>query len=133
MKNNLVQAFCVVFLLVVMAFYMTGCKSLSHVDELLLLKRFSSEQAEIASEVEASDQGFEKLVKTVEAGNLLQYENQFQIKAAFGAPVLTETVTKDDQVFSRWLYRYSTRFFDSPKVYLYFDDSGVLSSWDYVQ
>ena len=65
----------VVFLLmsILSIVIMSGCKSISYVDELFLLKTLSEEQLFMSVEVEESDRRFEALLRAVESGDILDY------------------------------------------------------------
>ena len=112
---------------------MNGCKSISRVDELLLLKTLAEEQKRMGAEVSESDKKFEELLIAVESGDILDYKDQFEVKERFGSPIFIEMLEEEGRFFKRWLYRYSTQFFGSKKVYLYFDESGKFLKWDFVK
>ncbi len=107
-----------------------GCKTVSHMDELLLLKELSEEQKEMGEEVKLTDAHFDSLVKAVESGDILNYKDQDAIKETFGPPIFIESVVQKGATYKRWLYRYSVQFFDSKKVYLYFNAAGKLIKWE---
>jgi len=128
---NIKISFLSVFIFSLMA--ISGCKSIAHLDELILLKTLSKEQAQMSVEVSESDRKFEELLRAVESGDILDYKNQFEVKERFGSPIFIEKLEDGGKVFNRWLYRYSTQFFGSKKVYLYFDESGEFVKWDFVK
>ena len=64
-------------------------------------------------------------------GSIAKYKSQKSVLGQFGSPIFTEKVEEDGRPLEVWVYRYAARFFDSPKVYLYWDQAGNLIRWDY--
>ncbi len=116
----------------VMAACLPGCAKLYYLDQLLTLKDLSEEQDRLDRHVQAQDEKFELLVKAVQDGTIGRSKNQKSIRRHFGEPVYTEKITRDGRLLDLWVYRYTTKFFDSPKVCLYLDSSGQLIRWDYL-
>ena len=108
-----------------------GCAKVQHLDQLLTLKGLADEQAMLGRYVEAQDQKFELMIEEVKAGTLDQYLNKRKILKVFGDPIYIKHVSKNDQELESWLYRYSTEFFDSEKIYLYFDSDDNLVESQY--
>ena len=109
----------------------SGCAKVQHLDQLLTLKGLADEQAEMGQLIEEQDQKFELMLEEVKAGTLDQYLNKRKILRAFGDPIFVKHVKGDNQELESWLYRYSTEFFDSEKVYLYFDSDDNLVKSEY--
>ena len=112
-------------------FFSTGCAKLQHLDQLLTLKAVSDEQAQMGKEIKRQDAKFERLVAAVKEGSISQYKDQKSVTAQFGPPIFTEKTEEGDRPLEVWVYRYAAQFFDSPKVYLYWDQSGNLIRWNY--
>ncbi|HCI44939.1 MAG TPA: hypothetical protein DE315_05355 [Candidatus Omnitrophica bacterium] len=110
---------------------LAGCAKLQHLDQLLTLKAVSDEQTQMGKEIERQDARFERLVAAVEEGSIGGYKDQKSVTGQFGPPIFTETVQEDGRPLEVWVYRYAARFFDSPKVYLYWDQAGQLVRWEY--
>lgn len=108
-----------------------GCAKVQHLDQLLTLKGLADEQAMLGRYVEAQDQKFELMIEEVKAGTLDQYLNKRKILKVFGDPIYIKHVSKNDRELESWLYRYSTEFFDSEKIYLYFDSDNNLVESQY--
>lgn len=123
----LLRAFLLLFAVVLL----TGCAKLAHLDQLLTLKAVSDEQARMGKEIERQDARFERLVTAVTEGSISQYKDQKSVAAQFGPPVFTEKIAEDGRPLEVWVYRYAARFFDSPKVYLYWDQAGNLIRWEF--
>jgi len=100
-------------------------------DQLLTLKAVSDEQTRMGKEIQHQDVKFERLVAAVEEGSIAKYKSQKSVTGQFGPPIFTEKVEEDGQPLEVWVYRYAAQFFDSPKVYLYWDQSGQLVQWKY--
>ena len=123
MKKNIVLLLGLIFL--------CGCAKLQHIDELLILKDYSDEQDRLHKQVAKQDKRFELLVESVK-NQKLKTSNKRAIIKKFGEPNYVENVKKDHQDCERFVYRYSTRYFDSDKIYLYFDPKGQLITTEYI-
>lgn len=110
-----------------------GCAKLAHIDELLTLQDLSIEQDRQVKFVEDQDKSFELLLKAAENNSFEQYSNQNDFLGNFGPPVYTVDVNENGQQLKKWVYRYSTKAFDSQKIYLYFDDTGRLAKWNHIK
>ena len=111
--------------------FSAGCAKLQHLDQLLTLKAVSDEQTQMGKEIERQDARFDNLVAAVQEGSISKYKDQKSVTGQFGPPIFTETVQEDGRPLEVWVYRYAARFFDSPKVYLYWDQAGQLVRWEY--
>ncbi len=111
---------------------LSGCAKVQHLDQLLTLKGLADEQVLMGKYIEEQDQKFELMIGEVEAGTLDQYLNKKKILKTFGDPIHVKHVNKNDQELESWLYRYSTQFFDSEKIYLYFDPDDNLVESEYI-
>ena len=111
---------------------LSGCAKATHLDQLLTLKSLADEQDKMGRYVEKQDQKFELMIKEFQAGTLDQYLNKKKIVRTFGNPIHVKHVNKNDQQLESWLYRYSTQFFDSEKIYLYFDLDNNLVESEYI-
>jgi len=98
-----------------------------------MLKDLSNSQEQMAAQISAADERFEKLVFAIHEGRLSTENSKRSIRKAFGEPILREAQTINGSEFEVWLYRYAKQFFGSDKVYLYFDDAGRLDRWQYVK
>jgi len=110
----------------------SGCAKATHLDQLLTLKGLADEQDKMGRYVEKQDQKFELMINEFQAGTLDQYLNKKKIVRTFGDPIHVKRVNKNDQQLESWLYRYSTQFFDSEKIYLYFDPDNNLVESEYI-
>ena len=126
-KIDMIKILSLFFIL----FFLTGCAKLEHLPELLTLKDLSNDRDQQDLYVRNHDESFERLVNAVKDKSFDQYKNKKSFLEAFGKPLVTEQVSLDGESLEKWLYRYTTRSFGSPKVYLYFDRSGKLKRWQY--
>lgn len=121
--------FIVVMLL---GFVFIGCAKLQYLEQALTLKDFATNKDEQRTYVEERNRAFDDLLLAVNNGDINQYKNQQSIQRVFGNPLLKKSVIYQDQQASRWLYRYQTGAFTSPKVYLIFNNQGGLEEWNLV-
>jgi len=113
---------------------LSGCAKVAHVNELLTLKSLSDNQTQQQQYVKSENKKFEKLLEVVKKGRLAEdFPNQQAFLKAFGEPIFTKDVQKDGQALQKWLYRYTSKLKDSPKVYLYFSSSGRLVHYEYME
>lgn len=123
--KKILTLFLVVFLV-----FSSGCAKLKHLDQLLTLKAFSEEQDKLVSIVANQDKSFDLLRSSYLSGKLGSYQSKTDILKDFGKPILIEA-DKKGPISEIWLYRYSTKYFSSDKIYLYFDDKDKLSKIEY--
>ena len=102
-------------------------------DELLTLKGVADEQKGQSKYVGQQDKRFENLRAVVQSGQIKKYSHQKQIASKFGEPIYKKSAKREDQTLELWIYRYSVKYFDSDKVYLYFDQEGKLVDSVYEQ
>lgn len=122
-----------ILLILILIIPLTGCtklKQLAHLQPLLTLKGFSEEKKKQTDYIKARDRKFEELMKAAEEGDLASYKNQKKIHHRFGPPVYETFVTEDGSSYEVWMYRYQIKYFDSPKLYLYFDGEQNLVKWE---
>ena len=108
-----------------------GCAKVSHLDQLLTLKGVADEQTQIGKFVDEQDRKFDTMVAEAKAGTLDQYGSKQKIVRTFGEPVHVQNVMENNRELEACLYRYSTEFFDTDKVYIYFDADGSLVRSEY--
>lgn len=116
-------------LLLWVVFLCSSCAAISHLDEALVLKEYSDDKDAQAAFVAESDRRFDELRSFIAKGDPFdEYRSRKEFIARFGEPVLVQTVILPDGAKEeRLLYRYATRYFDGPKVYVFFDSSGQLT------
>lgn len=117
--------------LFVILFFLTGCAKLAHLEELLKLKDLSDDREQQDLYVKTHDENFERLLDVAKNNSLDQFPSKKRFLNAFGTPLFSEQVSLDGESVEKWVYRYATQAFGSPKVYVYFEKSGKLKSWKY--
>ena len=50
----------------------------------------------------------------------------------YGEPLGKREIEKDGKKLERWNYRYQMKYFESEKVYLYFNEEKRLVGWEHV-
>lgn len=124
------KSYFVTILLLFLAFsFLTGCAKLEHLPELLTLQDLSDDRGQQDLYVRNHDESFERLLQAVQDNSINQFPDKKSFLKAFGKPLLTRQVAWKGETLERWLYRYATKPFGSPRVYLYFDPSGKLKDW----
>ena len=94
----------------------------------MTLKRLGDSQQAMETSI-AKDAGrFARLSKDIQSGKLKAGVTAGSVRKTYGEPVLTKQL-QNPAGATRWLYRHPTHYFTSEKVYLYFDESEVLTSW----
>lgn len=115
------------FAVVLMLLLFSSCAVVPHLDEALTLKEYSDDKDAQAADVVERDRKFEELVSFIKNGDSLQaWSKKADFVAKFGEPVLTKSVSlPDGQIEDRLLYRHAMKYFDGPKVYVFFDETGL--------
>jgi len=109
-----------------------GCSAAGKFDELLTLKSMSDSQRLMKADVKADDLRFEAMLNEFGTTHWETYAVKTQFLEHFSQPTVIKHKNYMDQLTEIWVYRYSMRFYDSPKIYLYFDDSGALLKSDLI-
>ena len=117
--------------LVCSLFLLTGCAKLAHLQELLTLKDYSDDHDQQEVYIKNHDASFERLLVAVKNNSFNQFPDQKSFLKTIGKPILIKKVVLNGESMERWLYRYTRKSFDSPKVYLYFDQFQKLRQWEY--
>lgn len=128
MKNSLHRF---LFILLPGTLLFSGCSLFSNLDGALRLKSYSDNKDQQEAFVKAQDKNFDRLLAQVKGSGLGKYPDKKSILRTFGKPVFALSVRKDDVDYQVWLYRHSTKFFGTEKIYLYFDVKGKLKTYDY--
>ena len=122
-----------ILILIVGLIFLNGCAKIAHLQELLTMKALSDNQDAQSKDVKKQDEKFKKLLEVVNNNQMSQYPNKKSFLKAFGEPIFFKEIEKDGQKLEQWLYRYSTKLFDSERMYIYFDREGKLVSWRHVK
>jgi outer membrane protein assembly factor BamE (lipoprotein component of BamABCDE complex) len=118
----------IIFLLLVLP--LVGCSVATHGSELMALKSMATDETVLAKQVKTEDAYFQKMLQAYKADQLAGYTHKKQFAKDFGQPIFKRPYSKDEQL-EEWLYRYSTQFMHSPKIYVYFDKKGQKADLHY--
>jgi hypothetical protein len=124
-----------IFIFAILACFMIGwqgCLFREDVHELLALKSVGDSQKQIDYYLTREDKLFARLLNDVKRGRLRPGIYKRSFIARYGDPVLSKELPSSAEAADVLLYRYSTKYFTSDKVYAYFDTSGKLTRWEYV-
>ena len=111
----------------------SGCAKLMHIGELLRIKGYSDNKELQDKCVQKNDENFEFLLTAVKEERMSEYADKKSILKSFGDPILSSVYQENGKTAEKWLYRYAMKYFDSEKVYLYFDEKDKLVKWEYVE
>jgi len=114
----------------VIVFFASGCAIFSKAEGLMRLKRYSDGQAEIERYVDKQADLFDQLVSDLEDGKLETGTSRKQFIRSYGDPVLANPV-KNASGEEVLLYRHPLKYFNTDRVYAYFDSSQKLIRWEY--
>lgn len=117
--------------ILLISFFISGCSVVDKGRALMTLKRLGDSQEQMERYVQRQDELFQQLVKDIEEGRLKTGLSIDAIKRTYGEPVLTRKAQKSDLFETVLLYRHPTRYFNTDRVYLQFDSSGILVGWEY--
>lgn len=107
-----------------------GCALFTKAPQLLTLKRLGDSQKQMELDVEAKKKNLEKLIKDIEADKLERGLSFKKFISRYGEPVLEKEVKKGGRM-KKLLYRHPVEYFNTDKVYLYFDSNLELAAWKY--
>lgn len=124
MNNNF--KFILIFFLAC-GLFLSGC---ARTAGLLTLKRVGASQQEIERYLERQEKLFKRLAEDVKNKKLKPGTSKQKVINVYGEPVLSKC--NKTSLETAFLYRHPTKYFNSDKVYLYFDKDSKLSSWKYI-
>ena len=104
--------------------FLSGCAKLTHLDELLRLKSLSDNQTQQRKYVKEQNKKFEALLDAVKNNRIPEYPDKKSFLKAFGEPIFTKKVRRDDKTLEQWLYRNAQKLSGSERVYVYFSETG---------
>jgi len=113
------KKYILINLLVLFIFF--GCSG-----RILNLISLNGSLTSLQRETDISQVKFEKLAEDIKTAKLKSGLSEQDILMLYGEPVL---VKKVDMASEEWLYRAPLKYFDTPKVYLVFDEGQKLLKW----
>ena len=124
MRAGAIRGVCLFF---VAGLVLPGCAKLAHLRELLTLQAYSDNNEEKTRFIENADKRFEALVQELKAGRLARTMQQEDIRRVYGAPIYDKIIAGESgEARTLWMYRRQTDYARKEKVYLYFDEQGML-------
>ena len=90
---------------------------------VMTLKNYAAGQRQIQDYVRAQEELFLKLKQDFNDNKLEKGMPQSEITSIYGEPILSRSID-NKEVF---LYRHPTEYFDTDRIYLYFDKNQVTS------
>jgi len=106
---------------------LSGCNTLSNLDELSALGQYSREKDNQHRLVKSINDHYDALTKVIAQGHINDYKDEASFVNSFGDPILKKDLGDGTQ---RWLYRYAIFRYAKDKVYVYFDRSGKQVRWE---
>ncbi|MFO8053499.1 MAG: hypothetical protein R6U54_06045 [Candidatus Omnitrophota bacterium] len=111
-----------------------GCALFTKAPQLLTLKRLSTSQKMMEKDIAKKKKNLEKLINDIEADKIKKGTSYKRFIRLYGKPVLEKVVNKENKENKekRLLYRHPTEYFNTDKVYVYFDQKSKLIAWKYL-
>jgi hypothetical protein len=106
---------------------LSGCNTLSNLDELSALGQYSREKDNQHRLVKSINDHYDALTKVIAQGHINDYKDEASFVNSFGDPILKKDLGDGTQ---RWLYRYAIFRYAKDKVYVYFDRNGKQVRWE---
>ncbi len=107
-----------------------GCALFTKAPQLLTLKRLGDSQKQMELGVEAKKKNLAKLINDIEADKLAKGLPFKKFISRYGEPVL-EKEAGEGSLMKKLLYRHPLEYFNTDKVYIYFDQRLELVAWKY--
>ncbi|MDP2923591.1 MAG: hypothetical protein Q8O30_07750 [Candidatus Omnitrophota bacterium] len=117
-------------LILFFVFGVSGCATLSHMDELLTLKSVADSQNDIERYLAKQEKGFNKLLSDIKNNRLKVGITKKYIITTYSEPILVKSSDKDQTRGEILLYRHPTNYFKSDRIYLYIDENNRLIIWE---
>ncbi|MBD3264283.1 MAG: hypothetical protein GF375_04185 [Candidatus Omnitrophica bacterium] len=115
----------------ILFFLLSGCSLYQKSKALMTLKRLGDSQQQMEKYIEEQEKLFDRLVEDIKEDRLKTGLSIEEVNRLYGDPVLKREAPSSQPFSTILLYRYPTRYFDSDRVYLQFDSSGILVGWEY--
>ena len=107
-----------------------GCTTVKYAEQLLILKGVSDSQKEIRRYLAEQKVFFKKLLEDMKNNKIELGMSKKDFLIRYGNPVI---IQEGSNLFvgEILLYRNPTEYFNSEKIYLYFDTFGKLVNWEH--
>ncbi|MCF7917051.1 MAG: hypothetical protein K9L61_04665 [Candidatus Omnitrophica bacterium] len=118
-------------LFLVLIFLGQGCALFTKAPQLLTLKRLGDNQKQMQRYVDKKKKYLAKLINDIEAHKLKKGTSYKRFLRSYGEPVLEKEIQKEGSQ-KRLLYRNPVQYFNTDKVYVYFNPQLELIAWKYI-
>ncbi|MCF7887169.1 MAG: hypothetical protein K9L71_01985 [Candidatus Omnitrophica bacterium] len=119
------------YLFIFLIFIFQGCALFTKAPQLLTLKRLGDSRKLMERDIEKKKKNLAKLINDIKTDKLKKGTSYNRFIRLYGEPVLEKLIDKDTKE-KRLLYRHPTEYFDTDKVYLYFNQEAKLIAWKYI-
>lgn len=120
-----------VFPLLVSFFLFSGCTLITKAPQLMALKRFSDSQKQIERYIAAQEKKLAILKADIKNNRLEKGTAYCDILRRYGSPVLEKELDGQQGFSKELLYRHPVEYFNTDRIYLYFDSALNLAQWEY--
>lgn len=110
-----------------------GCTGITYYSQLMALKRFQANAQEIDEHLRIQAESFNRLIDDVKNSRLQKGVSKAEIIRRYGYPAFCKDTDAEADVKEVCLYHYPGKYFNTDKVYLYFDKHENLYSWEFVK
>lgn len=109
-----------------------GCAYISHYDQLMVLNNLGQEGENIRNYVKGQEKSFIKLEGDIKNNRLKKGMSKGDILSKYGDPIFCEKYESGANIREFCLYRFPTRYFNTDRVFLFFNKKGRLESWELI-
>lgn len=114
------------FIFIFLSVFFYGCASLKKLQPLIDLGKNEKLKQEAYQEQSAS---FRRIKDYIDSDKIKEISSKEQALSTFGEPVITYFNGNQE----KWVYKDSgSSWFEGGKIYLFFDNRGILSDWEAV-
>ncbi|HOX54133.1 MAG TPA: hypothetical protein PLC32_01625 [Candidatus Omnitrophota bacterium] len=110
---------------------LSSCSIITRTNQMLTLKSLGDDQALQTKFLKQQEKNFQLLLSDVQNGILKKGATRKDMLSRYGEPIAIKEMTKDSLFAEQFVYRHPEQFFDSEKVYLFFDKDQALAEWKY--
>ena len=107
---------------------LSGCLFKENIQGLKTLKALGHNQKYIARSLKTQERLFRKLTADIKKDKLKPGIPAEVFLSSYGEPVVSKNIPS---LGKRFLYRHPTKYFNSDKIYIYFNQEGRLVNWEY--
>jgi len=120
-----IQIIIFLFILII-----NGCSSVPNFSGLFNLKRLAANQQEIEKYLEEEERLFNELLEDIKNNQLSKGIPKEELLAAYAEPILIKPISGQDKRGEVFYYYHPSEPLSNERAYLYFDQDGLLDSWE---